>query len=45
MPAKQKLKNKRTGITGRTSTIGENGAYASGSFTSTISKCAINFLQ
>jgi hypothetical protein len=28
----KKLKNKRTGITGRTSTIGENGAYASGSF-------------
>ena len=35
----------KTGITGKTSTIGENGAYASGSFASTISKCAINFLQ
>ena len=35
----------KTGITGRMSTIGENGAYASGSFANTISKCAINFLQ
>jgi uncharacterized protein YkwD len=33
----------KTGITGRMSTIGENGAYASGSFASTISKCAIKF--
>jgi hypothetical protein len=35
----------KTGITGRTSTIGENGAYASGSFASTIAKFAISFLQ
>lgn len=35
----------KTGITGRTSTIGANGAYASGSFASTMSKCAINYLQ
>jgi hypothetical protein len=33
----------KTGITGRTSTIAENGAYASGSFANTITKFAINF--
>lgn len=34
----------KTGITGRTSTSGANGAYASGSFASTIAKFAISIL-
>jgi hypothetical protein len=35
----------KTGITGRTSTIGANGAYASGSFASTIAKFAISLYE
>ena len=35
----------KTGITGKTSTIGENGAYASGSFASTSAKVVINILH
>jgi hypothetical protein len=34
----------KTGITGSTSTSGAKGAYASGSFKSTIAKFAISFL-
>jgi hypothetical protein len=38
-------KIKNTGIIGNTSTIGANGAYASGSFASTSAKVVINILH